>query len=393
MKILQINGGVFGSTGKIMFGISNAAREKGHTVMCASPITSTNRSSQPREEYIRIGSYNTRRLNVLLAYITGLEGCFAYFATSAFLRKVKKFSPDVIHIHSIHNSYLNISMLFRYIKKHKIKTVWTLHDCWAFTGHCPHFESEGCYKWKSQCGDCPKYREYPKSFFDNSKMMHRLKKKWFSGVEDMTIVTPSRWLADLVGQSFLGQYPVKVINNGIDLSVFKPTESDFRVRHGLCDKKIVLGVAFGWGYKKGLDVFCRLAEMLDDTYRIVLVGTDEKVERELPENVISIHRTQNQRELAEIYTAADVFVNPTREDTFPTVNMEATACGTPVVTFDTGGSCEAMPEGFGCGVDKDDIDELLEKAELYCIIKDASESYCEGFSKERMYENYLELYR
>ena len=355
MKILQINGGVFGSTGKIMFGIAKTAEERGHVVMCASPITVTNKSSQPDGEYVRIGTYYLRCLSVLLARLTGYEGCFSFFETAAFLRRVKRFSPDVIHLHSIHNSYLNIPMLFRYIKKNNIRTVWTLHDCWAFTGHCPHFEAEGCDKWKTQCGDCPRYRDYPESLFDNSKRMYRLKKKWFSGVGDMTLVTPSRWLCELAGQSFLREYPVKVINNGIDFEVFRPTDSDLREKYGLGDKKIVLGVSFGWDRKKGLDVFQSLAEDLPDDYRIVLVGTDDNVDKLLSEKIISIHRTADQQSLAGIYTASDVFVNPTREDNFPTVNIEALACATPVITFITGGSSEAADSFCGSLVQKDDI--------------------------------------
>lgn len=366
MKIFQINGGVFGSTGKIMFGIADMAKMQGHEVLCASPMTTTNRYNQPKDEYIRIGSYYSRCVDVMLARITGLEGCFAPFATLRLISEMKKYKPDIIHLHSIHNSYLNIPMLFRYIKKNNIRVVWTLHDCWAFTGHCAHFDMIGCSKWREGCHSCPQYKGYPKSTFDNSAYMYRLKKKWFTGIKDMTIITPSEWLGNLVKESYLKDYPIKVINNGIDLSVFKPTESDFRIKYNCEDKFIILGVAFGWGVKKGLDVFIELAKNLGPEYQIVLVGTDETVDKQLPDNIISIHRTQNQTELAKIYTAADVFVNPTREDTYPTVNMEAIACGTPVITFDVGGSAESAGNG-AIIVTKDDVKRMSEEIEKLSI--------------------------
>lgn len=188
----------------------------------------------------------------------------------------------------------------------------------AFTGQCPHFEGIGCEKWRTGCHNCPQIDSYPKAYIDNSKQMYRLKRQWFTDVEDMTLVTPSQWLADLVKQSFLKDYPVKVIGNGIDLSVFRPAPSDFRQRYGIApEKKILLGVAFGWGARKGLDVFVELEKRLGNGYQIVLVGTDKAVDKQLPQSIISIHRTENQQQLAQIYTAADLFVNPTREKTIP----------------------------------------------------------------------------
>lgn len=377
MRIFQINGAVFGSTGKIMLGIAKTARERGHEVLCAAPITKTNRHREPNCNYIKIGTYYGRCASVLLSRLTGLDGCFAVFATLKLLYKVKKFHPDVIHLHNIHGSYINLPMLFHFIKKNNIRVVWTLHDCWAFTGHCPHFDMIGCGKWKTGCYACPQYREYPKSYVDNARLMYGLKKKWFLGIRDLTIITPSNWLAGIVGQSFLKGYPIKAIPNGVDLSIFKPTPSNFRERYAIpAEKKIILGVAFGWGIKKGLDVFVELAKRLDDNYQIVLVGTDENVDKQLPANIISIHRTQDQTELAQIYTAADLFVNPTREDNYPTVNMEALACGTPVLTFRTGGSPEIPDETCGIVVKKDDIEAMGYAAKTICAESSFSRQQC-----------------
>lgn len=392
MKVVQINGGVFGSTGKIMFGIAEIARTKDIDVICASPVTVTNRKQQPKEYYIKLGSFWGRRVNVLLSRLTGLNGQFAVFTTYKFIKKLKQISPDIIHLHNLHDSYINLPMLFRYIKNSDVKVVWTLHDCWAFTGHCPHFMYEQCDKWKDGCYACPKYKSYPQSYFDNSKLMWKKKKKWFTGLENLTIVTPSKWLANLVRESYLRDYPVSVINNGIDLTVFRPTESDFKSKYNLHDKKIVLGVSFGWGERKGIDIFIELAKRLSREYVIVLVGTDGYTEKILPDSIISIRATNNQKELAEIYTAANVFVNPTREDNYPTVNLEAIACGTPVVTFDVGGSAEMIGRETGYAVDCDDIDSLEREIINACRTSFAVSEKREVLDQEIRHLEYIKLY-
>lgn len=398
MRIVQINGGAKGSTGKIMMGIAEVARAQGHEVMCASPITTTNRDAGEDCGYYRIGTFNGRRLNVALARITGFNGCFAWFETYKLLKKIDEFKPDIIHLHNLHDSYINLPMLFSYIKKHNVPTVWTLHDCWAFTGQCPHFTIVKCDKWKVGCHNCPQYKEYPASLYDNTKKMWQLKKKWFTGVKNMTIVTPSEWLAGLARESYLKQYPIEVINNGIDLNVFKPTHSNFRKQYGIPgDKYIVLGVSFAWGYRKGLDCFVEMAEKLGEQYQIVLVGTDDEIDKNLPHNIISIHRTQNQKELAEIYSAADVFVMPTREENYPTVNMEAIACGTPVVTFDTGGSPEMLDDKTGIVVEANDIEATKKAIKDICEKKRCNDeeyivAYSKNFDMKKRFAEYIELY-
>jgi len=396
MKTVLINSCNFGSTGNIMLEIAETAENGGYTAAVCYPQSRDNSRKQKEKDFI-IGTRFSRNIHLMLAEITGLNGCFSYFSTLKLLKKLDKLKPDIIHLHNLHNCYINLSLLFKYIKKHNIKTVWTLHDCWAFTGHCPHFDMIGCDKWKTGCYSCPQYKEYPKSLFDNSKYMYRLKKKWFTDIKDMTIVTPSEWLASLVKESYLKDYPVKVINNGIDLNVFKPTESDFREKYALENKYIVLGVAFGWGKRKGLDVFIELAKRLDKgKYKIVLVGTDDNIDKLLPDNIISIHRTQNQTELAEIYTAADVFANPTREENYPTVNMESVACGTPVVTFNTGGSPEMLDETCGAAVAKDDNDAMYNEIIRICEAKPYSMEACikkaKGFDKNEKFGEYIRLY-
>lgn len=398
MRIVQINGGAKGSTGKIMMGIAEVARAQGHEVMCASPITTTNRDAGEDCGYYRIGTFNSRRLNVALARITGFNGCFAWFETYKLLKKIDEFKPDIIHLHNLHDSYINLPMLFSYIKKHNVPTVWTLHDCWAFTGQCPCFTIVKCDKWKVGCHNCPQYKEYPASLYDNTKKMWQLKKKWFTGVKNMTIVTPSEWLAGLAKESYLKEYPIQVINNGIDLDVFKPTHSNFREQYGIPgDKYIVLGVSFAWGYRKGLDCFVEMAEKIGERYQIVLVGTDDEIDKNLPQNIISIHRTQNQKELAEIYSAADVFAMPTREENYPTVNMEAIACGTPVVTFDTGGSPEMLDDKTGIVVEANDIEATKKAIKDICEKKKCNDeeyivAYSKNFDMKKRFAEYIELY-
>ena len=392
-KVVAVNLGNFGSTGTIMKGICKAAEEEGFITYRAYPEQERNLPVEKND--IIITDKLSLRISKKLSYTTGYNGCFARIPTMAFLRELNRIKPDIIHFHNLHNSYINLPLLFRYIKRNNIKVIWTLHDCWSFTGHCPHFTTVKCEKWRTGCGDCPQPDRYPRMKRDRSKEMWKLKKKWFTGVKDLTIVTPSEWLADLVRQSFLKDYPVKVINNGIDLSVFRPTHSDIdsKIRNKK-NVKIVLGVAFDWGTSKGLDVFINLSERLPSDYQIVLIGTDDKIDEQLPENIISIHRTKDKKELAQWYTAADVFVNPTREDTFPTVNIESLACGTPVVTFRTGGSPEMIDDKTGAVVECDDVDSLIEAIADVCSRKDSGMCISKAADYEELqkFKEYIKLY-
>ena len=397
MRVVSINAVPYGSTAGVMLGIMRAAEASGMETHAFVGYSNHPHADIAKHNVIH-GNALDKLVHILLGRFTGLNGCFSHYMTARLIKTLDCCPPDIIHLHNLHGWYINLPMLFRYIKKHNIPVVWTLHDCWPFTGHCSHFTFAKCDKWKTGCHHCPQYREYPQSLVDNSRIMYAFKKKWFTGVKNMTIVTPSQWLADLVKESFLKDYPVKVIHNGIDLEVFKPTPSDFRQRYGIpADKHILLGVAFGWGVRKGLDVFVELAKRLDSNrYQIVLVGTDDATDRQLPDSIISIHRTMDQTELAQIYTAADLFVNPTREENYPTVNMEAIACGTPVLTFRTGGSPEIVDDTCGSVVDCDDVDALEQEIRWICgsspYTKEACCAKAVQFDKNRRYQEYLELY-
>ena len=392
MKILEINSCNFGSTGNIMLGIAEVAKFSGNTVMIACANSLSNRKKTVKNQ-VFIGSRFSRNLHYNLALITGFNGCFSYFATRKLLKKVSEFSPDIIHLHNLHNCYINLPLLFSYIKKHHIPVVWTLHDCWSFTGKCPYFTLVKCESWKGGCHDCPQVRSYPESLVDRSRTMWRLKKKWFTGVQNMTIVTPSQWLADLVKKSYLKDYPVKVIYNGIDLSVFKPTGNDFRKAYCLECKKLVLGVAFGWSDRKGYKDCLKLAKLLPDEYHLVLVGLSKEQIAELPDNILGIERTNSQKELAAIYSASDVFINTTYEDNYPTVNLEARACCLPIITYRTGGSPESAGES-AVVIDVGDV-EGMKKAVLSLTSNPKETSFItkKELSAEVKFQEYLELYK
>lgn len=400
MNIASINMLHAGSTGKIMFGIAARAKECGHQVQTFSPdvyIRGARMDAPEKQDHAYFGYRWENMAHTAADRLFCANGCFSCCGTLQLIRHLKAFKPDIIHLHNLHNQTISLPLLFRYIRKENIKVVWTLHDCWAMTGRCPHFAMAKCERWRDGCGHCPQVRQYPRAYIDMTHQMWQLKKKWFTGVDNMVIVTPSQWLADIVKRSYLRACPVRVIHNGIDLDVFRPTASDFRTRYGCEQRKIVLGVAFDWGTRKGLDVFVDLAARLPKDHQIVLVGGNDQLDRQLPANVISIHRTQDQRELAEIYTAADVFVNPTREDNFPTVNIEALACGTPVVTFDTGGSPECIDNTCGMTVPCDDVDALQQAIIHVVEDKPFSQAACirhaQCFDQADRFAEYVDLYQ
>lgn len=346
MKLLIINE-VCGhtSTGKICAKIGDSYISKGWDVKIAY-----GRDGYVPDKYkeyaVRIGNDLDVRVAALQVRLLDNAGLANVKATKNFLKWMDNYKPDMIWLHNLHGYYINIKLLFEWLKKHpKIEKRWTLHDCWAFTGHCTYFEMVNCERWKTQCYGCIQKNRYPKSYLlDRSKVNYKKKKGIFTKVENLVIYTPSGWLANLVKESFLGEYSVEVHYNLIDKSVFKPTPSEFRNKYSLINKKIILGVANIWDERKGLNDFIQLANQILSNEVIVLVGlTKAQIER-LPTNIIGIEKTKNAVELAEIYSAADVFFNPTYEDNYPTVNLEAEACGLPVITYDTGGCRETISD-------------------------------------------------
>lgn len=396
MKILMINV-VCGirSTGRICTDIADVLQLKGDE--CKVVYGRYEAPERYADISIRAGSELSVKIDALQTRLFDNAGFNSKAATRKLIAEIGEYAPDIIHLHNLHGYYVNIDILFKYLKKIDKPVIWTLHDCWAFTGHCSHFSLIGCEKWKSGCFDCPQKKKYPSSFFiDNSKKNYEKKKALFTSLSNLTLVTPSEWLAGLVRQSFLGKYEVLAIPNGVDLDAFKPTESDFRKKYGLEDKKIVLGVASSWGKSKGLYDFAKLSEILPNEYQIVLVGIskEEAHAYELPEKILCVDRTNSIEELSGIYTSANVFVNPSRQETMGLTTVEAMACGTPVITS----SYTAVPEVVTTdgGVVLDDVSpikifEAIEKV-LSCDYPNTRQN-ASKYEKKQQYLKYIELYR
>lgn len=365
MRVLFINS-VCGirSTGRIVTDLAMDYIAQGHEVKIAYGRGDV--PAQFQDMVYRIGTEWNVRVAALKARIFDNEGFNAIRETRKLTAWAQRYDPDVVWLHNLHGYYLNIEELFRWIKSRpQMQVLWTLHDCWAFTGHCAHFTMAGCTRWKTHCQNCCQTRVYPKSAVkDNCKENFIRKRAAFCGVKNMTLISPSRWLGDLVKQSFLKDYPVEVIHNQIDTSVFKPTAGNFRIRYGVENRKIVLGVSSVWNNAKGYADFLKLAGMLDDSYVIVMVGLTKQQMKSLPSPIIGIERTDTPAELAEIYTTADVFVNLTYEETFSMVNLEAQACGTPCLTYRTGGTVEIVPPENV--VEQGDLDAMAARIRAVC---------------------------
>ena len=393
-KLVQINSVCNGSTGKIMGEIQRLANKEGYETLSLygrrKPFKNLNCQ--------KFGTRFSTLLHGGLTLLFNNHGMYSYFVTKKLIKKLKTINPDIIQLHNIHGYYLNYKVLFDYLKKEfDGKVFWTLHDCWSFTGHCAHFDYIKCNKWENCCHRCPQIHKYPASLFiDSSKKEFQRKKRCFNGVKNLTLITPSKWLNSFIKYSFLN-YTSVVINNGIDISLFKPVfDEKIKKKYKISDnKKIILGVSSVWNEMKGLDVFVRLSQDLSDNIQIVLVGLTKKQISNLPNNVIGINRTDNQMDLVKLYSIADVFVNPTLEDNYPTVNIEAIACGTPVLTYDTGGCKEQIFSNTGIVCKQ--YDELKDK--IYAFIaadykknRFDNKHVINKFSSKVCYEEYIKLY-
>ena len=358
-----------GSTGKITCGLAEKYEREGHEVRVAY-----GRSSFVPEKYkrfaVRIGSMKDVYIHGIMTRLTDRHGFYSGHATRKFIAWANDYNPDILWLHNIHGYYVNIEMLFQWIKSQpQMRVYWTLHDCWSFTGHCAYFTMAGCEKWKTHCHECPQRNSYPASLIDNSMRNYDDKRRIFTGVKDMTIITPSEWLAGLVKQSFLGEYPVEVRHNTIDTEIFRPTPSDFREKYNLMGKIIVLGVASIWEKRKGLEDFVRLSGMLDpEKFAVILVGLTPEQSRQTRQqtgNIITIPRTNSPQDLAKIYTASDVFFLPSYEENYPTVSLEAQACGTPVIAYDSGGNSETLSDSRSRLVKAGDVEAVKEIVERW----------------------------
>jgi glycosyltransferase involved in cell wall biosynthesis len=395
VKVLQVNTVCGrGSVGRIALDLYHVIEEKGNECLIVY-----GRGDAPADiKSVKVNSKMDFYGHVMYNFVTGANGFASTNCTKQLIKEIDAYAPDIIHLHNIHGFYLNVDIFFQYLKKINRPVVWTLHDCWSFTGHCAYFDYVECDKWKTGCNHCVQYRSaYPYGLLhDNSENNYKKKKVAFNGLNNLTIVTPSNWLKNYVKQSYLKEYPVEVIYNGIDLNQFKPVEGDLTLQYKEKNKKVILGVANMWEPRKGLKFFEQLADMLSDEYKIILVGLSEKQISKINPKITGITRTNNVNELAQLYSLADVYVNATLEDNFPTTNIEALACNTPVITFATGGSVESVDEECGVIVPKGDIDGLKTAIEQVCTHPDHYSKCIEKsrkYNKDDRFEEYINLYK
>jgi len=397
MKIFQIDVACnVTSTGRIAEGIGLEVIADGGE----SFIAYGRYGAESKSKTYRVGNELGVILHGIYTRLFDRHGFGSRRATKNLISIIDQIRPDIIHLHDIHGYYINFKILFAYIIERKIPVVWTQHCCWAFTGHCAFFEFVNCEKWKAECHHCRQKKEYPASYLlDNSKSNYYQKKEFFTNVPNMTVVTVSKWLEGLVKQSFLSKYPILTIYNGIDSETFKFRKNNVKEKYKIKDKFVVLGVASPWSRRKGLADFFELRKACGDDIAIILVGLEKSQILSLPRGIIGVEKTESVNELAEMYSAADLFFNPTWEDNFPSTNLESLACGTPVATYRTGGSIEAVSEDTGFILNKGDIEGVIsiiqkirnfDKSFYFHKCRSRALSY---FRQEDRFKEYIDVYK
>ena len=396
MKIVSINSLNTGSTGRIMRQIADQAKLRGHDVVLCYPHSRTNEINHQKSAIYIVNRY-IRRIGALLDFI-GLYRFAFGISTLLFLLKVDKLRPDVVHLHNLHGSYINIYLLFKYLKKRNITVFWTLHDCWAFTGHCGHYITIGCTKWTSGCHSCPKYMDYPSSLFDDSRGRYRYKKSLFTDLPNLTLVPVSKWLASQCSQSFLKDLPLKPISNGIDIRTFSYCKSDVKIRYGIQGKFVAIGLATSWGEDKGFSDYLELASLLSDDEVILMVGLTEELKSKLPSNIIGISRTESIEELVSLYSSVDVLLSLSKAETFGLTIIEAMSCGTPAIAYDNTAQKELILPETGFLVKTGAIEDVYQC--MKTVRSNGRDFYAQNcrkyvetkFSDSLQYSKYVDLY-
>lgn len=387
MKVFLINSVCgTGSTGSMVADLAQLLQKHGHCVRVGFGIGQAGGVSEGtafRFQH-RLGYY----WHNLLSRLTDHAGLYSKAQTKHLIRMIREFDPDIVHLHNLHGYYVNHELLFRYLADSGKQIIWTLHDCWAFTGHCTHYGMIGCTGWKTGCRSCPQLRSYPVCYTAGDTAGNYIRKKAaFTAPKNLTVVTPSQWLADQVSQSFLKDHPIRVIPNGIDTDIFLPKEKISG------QKKTVLGVANVWNREKGLQDLYRLAQLLPQDYQVLLVGLTRQQLKKLPNHVTGILRTADKRQLARLYCNADVFVNPTYQETFGLTTLEAQACGTPAVVYRVGGCPETVQPGCGQTLEPGDIEALAQAVRHWCEKGTTLPADRDALSIRRCCESYYALYK
>lgn len=394
-KLIQINTVCNASTGRIMGDIQRKANQAGYNTISFVG----RRKVFPDIRCEKFGNIISFWIHVGITTVLDRQGFGSYFVTRKLIKRLREEQPNVIHLHNLHGYYLHLPLLFDYLmNEFQGKVYWTFHDCWPLTGHCAYFAAKGCDKWRDGCYDCPSKREYPISLgLDGSKKNYKRKKEMFSRLDHLIIITPSEWMANWIRNSYFNKYTIKVIPNGINLKIFSycRPENQFLEKYSLKHKKILLGVANVWDKRKGLDDFLALANLLPDEYQIVLVGLSRRQIRALPANITGIMKTENVRELVRFYSAAEVFINPSLEESFSLVTVEAIACGTPVIVLDTSAVRELVCNENGIVLSEHRPEDYLRaihniesrNMERYTVIKTA-----EKYNVDIMTKKILKLY-
>nr|WP_321376035.1 glycosyltransferase [uncultured Bacteroides sp.] len=396
--LLQINTSLnCNSTGKIAEQIGLLAKSQGWDCYVAHGPRFKKESALKSYE---IESNLGEKLHLMKSLLVDGHGLSSKKATARFVEWINSIKPDIIHFHNIHGYYLNYPILIEYLQKANIPVIWTFHDCWPITGHCGYFSLEGCEKWRTGCGKCPlRWKEYPKSLIvDRSAKNYQLKKQLFCALENLNIISVSKWLDSIVGESFLSNKHHSYIYNGIDVNIFKPTTSELRKRYGIGEKKILLGVASIWTTRKALADYIELSHLLPKDYKVVLVGPTEKQAKAIPDGIIVISRTNNQQELAQWYSEADILLNLSYEETFGLTTVEGFACGTPSIVYNKTASPELITNHTGAVVEAGDYDALIKA--IINITSKGKASYSaacrqravEHFNKDDRFQDYINLY-
>lgn len=397
MRVFQLNTycGVK-STGRIALDIARLVEADGGECRIGYGVPGIAPEAQPYA--CRVGAPWERKLHGAMRKLLDAEGYGSVLGTRRLIRDMERFDPDIIHLHNLHGCYLNLPMIFRALHRMHKPVLWTLHDCWPFTGHCAYFDYCGCDSWQTACKSCPQQRSYPICIgLDGSARNYRMKKRLFAPLEHLTFVAPCEWMKQPLSHSFLQNKPVRVIYNGINRSAFRPVQSDLRRRYGLESTRVVLAVASEWDERKGLNFLVEAARRMGEGYRFVAIGVNEKQLRELPKGMIGIPHTESLTELAGWYTTADCLANPTMEDNMPMVNLEALACGTPVAVFRTGGCPEAVTPECGVVVPKADVEALCGAIQTLCNEKAFGTQAClrraAAFDAQNTFRAYVTLYK